>query len=641
MVLSFLAGIILAFSQHLLYRSLHHTSEDDEGKRVRVVLYGRALAYFSKVAFASCLILCYRQRIWRTFREQSLSVWSIDQLFLATEDASLFLNWETISKATLVTSMAFIIWMIPIATIIFSPGALTFGDYFEVGSSNISVPNLNFSMEGTKDWRAVVMQDGLVKKSMRFENTTSVEGTGPGWFDYYDKPSSNLKRISLMTAYSLKMEPINKEDARHSSCGGDFNCTYTVSFIGPGYKCEEMANGVGDDKKLIAAGAPFNTSQLAPQGRFAYFADVDGGSYLRPQSNNFTNNGQGGVPAVITEDIGVIKSDAVLWIGHAVNSTEPLPNGSPLRKNWTHRIDPHVFRCIHYTTRYTVDFNYSGPFYRTNITYDFLAPIVNTTFPLNADGITLNYKSPEPVENFVRPNTDVAVYKTISSYMAMGESLRDFLRGNMELNPPIPGPTYTIVHSDMANTRLLNINSSMPLDDLRGAIQDFYASMILSLLSAPSMLVVQDSRVRVNTTRYRSTFIYTARKLWACYIPVIFFVFVFLLVGAWTIYEDGTTFSDGFSRILVTTRNTTLDDISRGACLGNDPFPRELMNTKLQFGVLNDENVDMEYMASEGPQLHHCTFGVPSEIMPIVKGEPYAGLLYRTEKKRLVKEKAD
>lgn len=163
--------------------------------------------------------------------------------------------------------------------------------------------------------------------------------------------------------------------------------------------------------------------------------------------------------------------------------------------------------------------------------------------------------------------------------------------------------------------------------------------MVLSLFSAPQMLVVDRELVVVNRTRFQSTFIYNPEKLWACYGPVIFVTFVILIIGAWQIIQDGATFSVGFSRIMVTTRNTTLDDISRGACLGNDPFPMELMHTRLQFGVLNehaDEYVGMEAL----PGIGHCAFGVPSELSPIRRGQPYAGLPKR-DGESLMKEKVD
>jgi hypothetical protein len=118
-------------------------------------------------------------------------------------------------------------------------------------------------------------------------------------------------------------------------------------------------------------------------------------------------------------------------------------------------------------------------------------------------------------------------------------------------------------------------------------------------------------------------------------------VLVFLIVGGWTIYQDGATFNVGFSRIMVTTRNTTLDEISRGACLGNDPFPMELMNTQLKFGVLNEGGHEQEYMGIENLQgAGHCAFGVPSEITPIRRGLPYAGL-QRRGLGGMVKEKID
>jgi hypothetical protein len=138
----------------------------------------------------------------------------------------------------------------------------------------------------------------------------------------------------------------------------------------------------------------------------------------------------------------------------------------------------------------------------------------------------------------------------------------------------------------------------------------------------------------MNRSRYLSSFVYFPDRLWQCYAPVIFVTLLILIFGGLTIWEDGTTFSTGFSRILVTTRNTTLDDISRGACLGNDPFPLELMHTQLRFGALNEHN-EVEYLGGEGNQgVGHCAFGVASEIGPVRRGVPYAGLKKRSKHKK-------
>lgn len=638
MVVAFVVGIALAIGQHVLYSSLHHRIEDDEGKKVKLVLYGRALAYFSKVAFGMTCILVYRQRIWTTFREQALTVMSIDQLFLATEDPGIFLNWEAISLAPLPTLMALAIWLIPVATIIFSPGALTFGWYFEVDNAQLMVPTLNFSAESFNDWRIpVTMRDGSTRKSLMFYNTTDASGREPGFFDYYDQPSTDITRVILMNAFSLTDSSLNRADARQESCGGNFNCTYSTTFLGPGYNCEQVATSAADNAKLADLGAPFNTSKLIPDGKNVYFADVEEGDYAKPQDPRIT--AQGGVPGpdINLDNLGVFKSEPIIWIGYAVNSTQPLVDDSPFRKNWTHRFDQHIFRCIHYETKYTVKWNYTDPFFKTEVSKEFLSPVVDTTFSRDSSGST-NWENPVPAQNYVSPR-DTQRYRKVAAYHTLGQSLRKFLKGAIEMDPPIPGPSYPRVSSDIAQTRLVSNSTSLPMKDLPDQLQDFYTNFVLSLFSAPQMLVVDEERVLVNRTRFQSTFIYSAEKLWACYAPVILVTFIILMIGAWNIIRDGTTFSVGFSRIMVTTRNTTLDDISRGACLGNDPFPIELMHTRLQFGVLNEHTED--YVGVEAlPGIGHCAFGVPSELSPIRRGQPYAGLPKR-ERKETTKEKVD
>ncbi|KAF2634717.1 hypothetical protein P280DRAFT_494139 [Massarina eburnea CBS 473.64] len=624
MFTAWMIGVFLAVGQHLLYSSLHHQAIEDETAKIREVLYGRALAYFSKVAFGGTVIIVYRQRLWKTLRQRALSIWSIDQLFLATEDPTLFFNWETILKAPILTVIALILWLIPLATIIFSPGALTFGDFIEVSNVTINVPTLDFSAESTNDWRTpLVLPDGTKKRSVMFYNTTDVKSEADGWFDYYDQPSLDLTRVSIMSVYSLESHSLNRQDARQTSCGGNFNCTYTTSFVGPGYKCEMVANGPEDNEKLRDMGAPFNTSALVPEGKDVYYAQVDIGDYKSPQAGNLS--AQGGVPlGSIPDDLGIFKYEPVLWIGYSINSTEKLPEDSPLAESWTARYDPHIFRCIHYETRYTVNWNYTEPFYTTEVTREYLSPIVDTNFTKLENGLP-NVQNPAPESNFVSPH-DVALYKKTAAYHAVGQLMRKFLSGRIELEPEFPGPSYPRVFSQITQTRLVSNVTSTPVEDLPAQLESFYSDAVLSLFSSPQMLVVSEESIVVNRTRVQSTFVYDAGKLWGCYAPVILLTFIILVFGMWTIWNDGTTWTVGFSRVMVTTRNQTLDDISRGACLGNNPMPLELMNTKLQFGVLNEYS-DIEVLGINGlSEVGHCAFGVASELSPIIKGVPYAGL---------------
>ena len=641
MVFAFVAGILLALAQHFWYRFLHHKAVYDEDLKFRWVLYGRAFAYLSKVAFGGCVILVFRQRIWRTFRERALSVLSIDQLFGATDDPSLFVNWETISNAPVAVAIATVFWLIPLATIIFSPGALTFGDYLDTKNVIRRVPHINFTQETTKDWRTPVpyipIEDELTapggnRRSVMYYNTTdkSQNPTTPGWFDYYDQPSAELKRVAMLFGFNLMNHSTHRLGARQYVCGkpetgGPYNCTFTQSFIAPAYKCDLVADGVGDNGRLADLGAPFDTTSLVPEGRNVYKAEVDLGDYKRPQTKNF-QKGPGGLPAgEVPADLGVFKAEPVLWIGYSINSTKSLPSDSPFKDKWTHRYEPQIVRCVMHEAKYQVKWNFTGPFFMEMTTLDFLDPVIDTNFTRNEDG-TLNYDAdPVPAENFVRPLPDVGLYKKTAAYHAMGDVFRDFLGGYVELESPLPGPSYAVVASDVTKTRLVGVDSQ-PKKNFGKVLEDFFADLVLSLYSAPDMLAVDDQELLVDRTQWQSSFVYVPKRLWTCYAPVIFVTLVILLFGMFTIWEDGTTFSTGFSRILVTTRNTTLDDISRGACLGNDPFPMELMHTRLKFGVLS-EGSENEHMGTEGFQ--HCAFGVVSEVAPIRKGVPYAGLRRR------------
>lgn len=620
---SFLMGVIFALSQHFLYRWLHHRVMDDEKDKFRVVLAGRALAYLAKVSFGGCVVLVFRQRIWRTFREHALSVLTIDQFFGATEDPSLFVNTEALYSAPILVMIAAVIWIIPLATIIFSPGALTFGDFLEHQSALRQVPTMDFMVEGGTDWRAPVPigNGSTSKRSLMFYNTTDVQGKTPGWFDYYDQPSADMKRMSLLFAYSNNNYPNVKSRARQDACGGAFNCTYEQSFVGPGYQCEEVTN-----QPLQELGAPFNTSVLVPVGRNVYHAEVDHGTYLQPQNAVF-EDGPGGIPVgEPPADLGVFKSEPVLWIGYAVNSTERLASDDPLTRNWTHKYVPHIVRCTHMETKYTVQWDWTEPLFHTTVQREYLSPVVNTNLTQSRNGNITG--DPQPASNYISPRDNVETYKKVASYHAVGSMFREFLRGTVDLRAPLPGPSYALVYSDITKTRLVMPNVH-PKENLTQELESFYTDLVMSIFSTPEMLVIANETSTVNRTQIHSSFIYVPLRLWQCYAPVIFVCLLVLGFGAWTIWEDGTTFSVGFSRILVTTRNSTLDHISRGACLGNDPFPMELMHTQLRFGAVGVE-YGADGLPTQGPG--HCAFGVDSEVVPIQRGAAYAGLRQRAKK---------
>lgn len=77
--------------------------------------------------------------------------------------------------------------------------------------------------------------------------------------------------------------------------------------MGPGYKCDDVDDTNGSD-------APFTLAELAPNGSLVYSADVDQGDYGHQD------------PETDGTSLGVLKSEPVLWIGYAINTSEPYPD---------------------------------------------------------------------------------------------------------------------------------------------------------------------------------------------------------------------------------------------------------------------------------------------------------------------------
>ncbi|KAI4917371.1 hypothetical protein J4E90_003878 [Alternaria incomplexa] len=525
-----------------------HLNGQPATEQLKMVRYGTALAFFVKSTLVGTVIMCNRQRIWYTFRRKAMTINGIDGLFSATEDPTqFFLNWEMIRSGKLATLMAACTWLLPLASVM-SPASLTSELRTFNNTASCSVATLNFTQESTYDFRDM---SKFWQKSLNFYNTTepaeeerrdgdvysAVTGTG-SFFDYYDQPSKNARRLAFSSVYMQKPQP--RENASTVFCGSGWNCTYTISFVGPGYQCEDVDNTDESD-------APFASSELAPNGSLVYLADVGQGDYGYQD------------PVDDTEFLGVFENEPNLWIGYAINTSEP----------YSHDAEP-----------------------------EYMAKWGNV--------------HDHPIE----PQNNVEEYKVTASFHTLGSLLRRFLRGKIEKQKIL------ITYSDLSETRLVNSSTSYPLVDLKTEIQDLFEDILITLLNDPNLVVAQTQDVPCTKSRTMMVYVYYKHSLWIGYAIVIAITFAFMLVGAWSLHMNGVASDVLFSRIMATTRNPTLDHLSVGACLGGDPFPKELAKTKLRFGVLLEDD------PREGPlgKVEHCCFGTMGETKEIVKGGTYAGL---------------
>ncbi|KAF2755332.1 hypothetical protein EJ05DRAFT_98513 [Pseudovirgaria hyperparasitica] len=606
MVLLFFLGVLGAIAHHIFYMKLNGKPADNQLWMVR---YGTALAFFTKATLVGSVILSYRQRIWQTFRKKAMTMGAIDGLFAATEDPTMFIKWEMIRNAKLAVLMAVASWLIPIAALL-SPASLT-TDITQsvINATCTSAPAIDFGLEGIYDFRND-SQKGF--RSLIFYNSTDLKQKTEGWFDYFDQPSKDTKRL-VNTAIYLK-RPVQPDNSLNTHCEAGWNCTYTVHLIGPGYKCDELASGEdADNEKLVDAGSPFNMSLLAPKGNNIYVSDVDTADYVRTQSN-------GTYLDPVPTDLGVLKAEPVIWIGYAVNTSEPYPDDSPYRKKWKTVHVPKIFRCEHYVTDYTVNLTYAEGNQHSNVTnHDYLYPIINTTITRDPEETQEYMIGPE--SEFVRPTEDVKTYKLISTYHAIGYLLRVFLRGTIMVNE-----NYPLTQSDISETKMINVTTNYPVDALMKTMVDTYDDMLISLLSE-NLGVVTSESVSCQKSKHENVYFYQQESLWIGYAIVILVTLAAMLIGFYSMWRNGVASDTLFSRILVTCRNPTLDRLSVGACLGSDPFPAELSRTKLRFGVLVEES-EAEDSRFERlfDKVEHVSFGTMGETTEIRKGNTYAGL---------------
>ena len=103
---------------------------------------------------------------------------------------------------------------------------------FSATCANVST--LDFSREngyGLDDRSPVINKQGMSYWDM-FDNGTN----------YYNQPSMDHRKLfQLSMLSSSPLQPANP-------CPSDSNCTYSISFIAPSYKCEERADFGGQMK---------------------------------------------------------------------------------------------------------------------------------------------------------------------------------------------------------------------------------------------------------------------------------------------------------------------------------------------------------------------------------------------------------
>ncbi|KAF8243701.1 hypothetical protein K440DRAFT_611828 [Wilcoxina mikolae CBS 423.85] len=570
MITVFLCGCLSAVAHHLFYSHLHGRPAENQLMMSRI---GVAFAFFTKASLVGSVVLAYRQRVWRTLRRKPVSLNGLDALFQVVESPVwFFMGSEMFVKARVASLMALATWLIPLASVL-APGALTAQmrevDYPAPGECVVA--SLNFSKETATDWRARKNHLGY---HLAFWNTTPPPPQ-KAEVDWYDQPSYNTKRLTTLSYMGKRILAEEK-----SPCGG-FNCSYTTEFFAPWYNCTPTP----------FSNTPFDISSFIPNSpplpigtNYLYRAMLHPNEtlYTRPYSADFNSS--------TYTNQGTFYSIPPVYLAVSDNTTLP----STTSPRWRTVLTPTAYTCHHQKALYHVTSSWSN------------SVVTRTSRILSSSSL------PVPVSP-----RDLIPYREFAAYYSLYSIMRDLMLGDMTLDNDTMTP---VTHTLLSTTRLFTSVTALPVKEFAKRFEEFYQDMVLGFMSDPDFVVATNTTVPCSLKRWENRYRYEPRGLWVGYSIVIFIAAAAMVVGAGSLFENGYCSDTTFSKVLVTTRNPTLDKIVLqypGASLGGEPMPKELMDLKLQFGVIKGER----WGEGGGEVVRYTAFGVEGEVEELKKGE--------------------
>ncbi|RPA94924.1 hypothetical protein L873DRAFT_1792549 [Choiromyces venosus 120613-1] len=561
----FILGMLGSLLHHWFYLSLDGKKADDQLIMVR---FGTAFAFFTKAALVGSIVLAYRQRIWYTLRTKEITIKGIDNLFALTEDPTCFYSKDVAFRAKVATAMALATWAIPLAAVL-SPGALTAQPTQVESEAACSIPTFNTSAEND----AII---GHPKHGIGGYDLTNYNGSeSPRGKPYFDDIGYQLSQGAMLSSYLAR--PLQVA----SPCKG-YNCTWDVEFDAPWYECKEKS--VEEARRALyntSWGSDVNGSSWAPLNRITLYVVSDGEEYSpnQPPYQNGSNNRQ-----------GYFMQEPTIRIGYVVDTNIPVVEGSIDSNNgaWKTVFEPHWLSCDLFKASWKANFNFTDEkqsitFKTSNLRRVFQPPMMGPTHPM---------------------------YRENALYYAFGKVLRNRLSNGYGFKA---GYLDTTPYSDFHP--LVNATTRLAINDVKGGVEKLVSDLALTLLSIPYLEISLNTTTQCKKWRYENRFHYSRPGLWIGYAISVIITLASVLVGVHSIYVNGITSDTVFSKILVTTRNPTLDKLvedHQGVCLGGDPFPEVLEKTRLRFGIID-----------RGDGTTHTAFGTAGETAVMLGSEKY------------------
>ncbi|KAI1074237.1 hypothetical protein F5B20DRAFT_574232 [Whalleya microplaca] len=605
MYIFLLFGILCAVGHHIFYSVLDGRPAEQQ---IAMLRYGTILAFTAKAGLVAAVVVAFKQQVWTTVRNKFLTLAAIDSLFAATEDLTSLFTFELYKRATVATLLAVFIWLTPLV-IILTSNTLVVEMAMRVDNGTCpGIRTLNFDKEETEDFRNPTKIEHLFGLSVNMWNTTSKDLSSPDWYDYWTAPSDKFAQVATHAIYME--DAIAKTGANIDICGPGWNCTYTVNFTAPAYKCSEVANGVGDTVKSIGDQAPpdgFSTKLLLPEGNNSYYAFASGGEYASMQLKDVERGGMPKTKPPFPEDLGAFRTEPVIWVGYSVrvNPDEPAPANRTM-PGWDDAFIPKVVACENYEAEYTVRFNLTGGQQFTNVTErKFVRRVIETTWEQgkDADDKTNDNTTATPKSNYVYPR-DVHRYRRVAAFHGIGSHLRSFINGTVDASQT----NNPIQYTKAIQTKLLDPRHEyFPFPEQGKLIQELYENIIFSLFSNQQFVSVvwaarpeetsgvvlgnDSTRYPCARSRMENRYAYHARDLWIVYSLAIALAAAGVASGTRALLEnEGVLRNTRFSSIVAATRGPALEKL--GVFAGFEDrgdLPPDAKKFRVGYGIQRDE----------------------------------------------------
>ncbi|KAH7186164.1 uncharacterized protein B0J16DRAFT_305840 [Fusarium flagelliforme] len=528
---SLLSGLALAIGHHFFYDYLNDRIVESQNQQEWFLRIGTGLAFLVRALLSAAVGIAYTQILWRTLRSKSITIQGIDSLFGVSHTAWDFTTLELWTAAPALAVVAVIAWALPLIAVI-TPATLS----IEI-SSEANVTTI----------------DGFIPR-IDYDRTL--------WFGRVEEDavyvSTHISRLVTPVASLGSILPITAPFP---------NSSYSVGFYGPALSCdtpendsfrEAMERIVNVDRRserhLTYAGfvpvSENKSSSASEEGQWHGYAieglyNILDETYYTPEIDftaNVTDRNPGGKSAtffVLTPD---------------------RPGG---RANKT-------IECQLYNATYSA-----------NITFDNgLQDIKYKTEKLN--GVSV-YDTRDCVSKPGSRCNPVTAYLTIMA--AMGTIVvgtqRDggfTERTRISQTVLLDSPDMHMTYYDEKPKSLIG-NLSMPY-----ALEQLFENVTTSLLSDSQFLNNDTTASRGPITRFsaQNAFSYEPRNLFIAYGIGILFSLIVVIFGFLCIKSASASYTNSFSTILRTTRNTDLDTIVTSTeTSGAEPLSKEMGNVRL------------------------------------------------------------